>query len=81
MKKVLNILSHDIWFHIFASLSLILIVASFILPPTGMIDPSVIGAVGEITGFGALWELHVAIRRGFDAKIQHNDTTIEINKD
>lgn len=81
MKKVLNILSHDIWFHIFASLSLILIVASFILPPTGMIDPSVIGAVGEITGFGALWELHVAIRRGFDAKIQHHDTTIEINKD
>lgn len=81
MKKVLNILSHDIWFHIFASLSLILIVASFILPPTGMIDPSVIGAVGEIAGFGALWELHVAIRRGFDAKIQHHDTTIEINKD
>ena len=81
MKKVLNILSHDIWFHIFASLSLILIVASFILPPTGMIDPSVIGAVGEITGFGALWELHVAIRRGFDAKIQHHDTSIEINKD
>ena len=81
MKKVLNILSHDIWFHIFASLSLMLIVASFILPPTGMIDPSVIGAVGEITGFGALWELHVAIRRGFDAKIQHHDTTIEINKD
>ena len=81
MKKVLNILSHDIWFHIFASLSLILIVASFILPPTGVIDPSVIGAVGEITGFGALWELHVAIRKGFDAKIQHHDTTIEINKD
>lgn len=81
MKKVLNILSHDIWFHIFASLSLILIVASFILPPTGMIDPSVIGAVGEIAGFGALWELHVAIRRGFDAKIQHHDTSIEINKD
>ena len=81
MKKVLNILSHDIWFHIFASLSLILIVASFILPPTGMIDPSVIGAVGEITGFGALWELHVAIRRGFDAKISHHDTSIEINKD
>ena len=81
MKKVLNILSHDIWFHIFASLSLILIVASFILPPTGMIDPSVIGAVGEITGFGALWELHIAIRKGFDAKISHHDTSIEINKD
>ena len=81
MKKILNILSHDIWFHIFASISLILIVASFILPPTGMIDPSVIGAVGEIAGFGALWELHIAIRKGFDAKIQHHDTSIEINKD
>ena len=51
------------------------------MPPTGVIDPSVIGAVGEITGFGALWELHIAIRKGFDAKIQHQDTTIEINKD
>ena len=81
MKKVLSILSHDIWFHIFASLSLILITASFILPPTGVIDPSVIGAVGEITGFGALWELHIAIRKGFDAKVSHHDTTIEINKD
>ena len=81
MKKVLSILSHDIWFHIFASISLILIIASFILPPTGVIDPSVIGAVGEITGFGALWELHIAIRKGFDAKISHNDTSIEINKD
>ena len=81
MKKVLSILSHDIWFHIFASISLILIVASFILPPTGVIDPSVIGAVGEIAGFGALWELHIAIRKGFDAKFSHHDTTIEINKD
>ena len=81
MKKVLSILSHDIWFHIFASLSLILIVASFILPPTGVIDPSVIGAVGEIAGFGALWELHIAIRKGFDAKIQHHGTSIQINKD
>ena len=81
MKKVLSILSHDIWFHIFASISLILIVASFILPPTGMIDPSVIGAVGEITGFVALWELHIAIRKGFDAKVSHHDTSIEINKD
>lgn len=81
MKKVLSILSHDIWFHIFASLSLILIVASFIIPPTGVIDPSVIGAVGEIAGFGALWELHIAIRKGFDAKISHHDTSIEINKD
>ena len=81
MKKILNILSHDIWFHIFASSSLILIAASFILPPTGVIDPSVIGAVGEIAGFGALWELHIAIRKGFDAKISHHDTSIEINKD
>ena len=51
------------------------------MPPTGVIDTSVIGAVGEITGFGALWELHIAIRKGFDAKVSHHDTTIEINKD
>ena len=51
------------------------------MPPSGVIDPSVIGAVGEIAGFAALWELHIAIRKGFDAKVSHHDTTIEINKD
>lgn len=71
----------DVWFHIFASTSLFLIVTSFFLPPTGIIDSSVFMGVGELFAFGALWEAHIAIRKGMDAKIQHNNTTIEINND
>ena len=71
----------DVWFHIFASLSIVLIIASFILPPTGIIDNSIFMAVGELFGFGTLWEAHVAIRKGLDAKVTHNNTTIEINND
>ena len=56
-------------------------VTSFFLPPTGVIDSSVFMGVGELFGFATLWEVHIAIRKGLDAKIQHNNTTIEINND
>lgn len=69
------------WFHIFASTSIALIAASFVIPPIGIIDSSVLAATGELAGFAALWEVHVAIKKGLDAKISHNNTTIEINND
>ena len=79
MKRVVKILISDIWFHIFATTSLLLIITSFFIPPTGIIDGSVFAGVGEIFGFAALWEIHVAVKKGIDAKVTHNDTTIEIN--
>ena len=81
MRKVWNILMNDIWFHIFATTSIMLIVVSFFIPPTGVIDSSVFAGVGSLFGFAALWEVHLAIKRGIDAKISHNNTTIEINND
>lgn len=81
MRKISKILMADIWFHIFASTSLMLIVTSFFIPPAGVIDSSVFAGVGEIFGFAALWEVHVAIKKGMDAKVTHNNTTIEINND
>lgn len=81
MRKVWKILKNDIWFHIFATTSIVLIVVSFFIPPTGVIDGSVFAGVGELFGFASLWEVHLAIKRGIDAKISHNSTTIEINND
>lgn len=81
MRKVWKILKNDIWFHIFATISIVLIVVSFFIPPTGVIDGSVFAGVGELFGFAALWEVHLAIKRGIDAKVTHNNTTIEINND
>lgn len=70
---------NDIWFHIFASTAIILIGASFVIPPLGIIDSSVLAATGEIAGFCALWEIHIAIKKGLDTKIQKDNITIEIN--
>lgn len=69
----------DVWFHIFATISIILIITSFFIPPTGVIDSSVFAGVGEIFLFGALWEVHVAVKKGMDAKLTKDNITLEIN--
>lgn len=61
-----------------------LIIASFLVPPTGVIDGSVLGAVGEIFAFAALGTVIKAIDKGVDAKVQHNNTSLtigDLNKD
>ena len=59
-----------------------LFVTSFFLPPRGVIDPSVLAAVGEI---GVLYvlifklqETIESIKNGQYIKFQHNDTSIEV---
>lgn len=67
------------WLLTFASI--VLIGASFVVPPLGVIDASVLAAVGELAGFGALWTVIFAIQAGVDAKVSHGNTSIEINND
>ena len=63
--------------------TLVLMLLGFYLPPTGEISPSVLQAVGWLFGFAALAKLcdtvNVAVKAGYDAKVQHGDTKIEIN--
>lgn len=58
-----------------------LLVASFIVPPTGVIDPSVLKAAGEIFAFGTLWVIREAIKEGLSVKAVHGNTTIEVGRD
>ena len=58
-----------------------LLVASFLVPPTGVIDPSVLKAAGEIFAFGTLWVVREAIKEGLSVKATHGNTTIEVGKD
>lgn len=81
MKKVWNILNGDWLFKLFSFSSIGLITASFIVPPTGVIDPSVFAGVGEIFAFAALYEVHRAIDKGMGATIQHNNTSITLRDD
>lgn len=76
---VRDVIIADIGFHILTTVSIFLIVASFFVPPLGVIDPSIFVAVGELFAFAALWELHVAVRKGLDAKISHRDTSISLH--
>lgn len=82
-EVVVNCVLHNGWFIFFSLVAVGLIVASFVVPPTGIIEPSVLAAVGEIFAFAALGTVIKAIDKGVDAQVQHNNTTItvgDINK-
>lgn len=61
--------------------SLVLIALGFVVPPMGIIDGSVLTSVGELFGFATLAVVADAIREGYDAKITHGNTTVEVNND
>lgn len=56
-----------------------LFVASFIVPPTGAIDPSIIRAAALLFAFSTLVEAREAIREGLGVKLTHGHTTIEVH--
>lgn len=47
-----------------------LIIAGFLVPPMGVVDGSVLTAVGELFAFPTLWTVWHAIDRGIDAKMK-----------
>lgn len=59
--------------------SIVLIVTGFLLPPAGVIDGSVLSAVGELFAFATLAQLP-SIINGRNVKIEHGNTTITANK-
>lgn len=56
-----------------------LFIASFCVPPTGVIDGSVLRAGSLLFAFGSLAVLREAIREGIGAKLTHGNTTIEVH--
>ena len=70
---------HNIYFSILSLVSIVLIVVSFFLPPTGAIDPTVMAAVGEIFAFAALGTVVKAIDKDKTISLSHGDTTITVN--
>lgn len=65
--------------------AVVLVVAGFIVPPTGVIDGSVLTAVGELMGGAALLEVVIKlpqyIAAGAKARIEHGSTSITIGQD
>lgn len=65
-------------FWVCLSISIALVVAGFLVPPTGEIDGSVLTAVGELFGFATLEVVLIAIRKGVDATLRHGKTEVAI---
>ena len=76
-----NHLENNRFFIFFSIAALILIVAGFIVPPTGQIDNSVLIAVGELNGTLAIWAVIKSIDKGRSASIKHNGTEVTITGD
>jgi hypothetical protein len=58
-----------------------LIIGGFLTPPTGVIDGSVLKAVGELLLFPTLLYGFRAIELGLNVKFQKGDTSITIDND
>ena len=71
--------SHKIAFWTCLGISTALLVSSFIIPPMGVIDPSVLRAVGEIFAFSVLYVVIEALNRGTDVTLQKGDVNLHLN--
>lgn len=78
IKKIYTNINH-LSFWICLSLSIILLVISFFLPPMGAISPSVMQAVAELFAFATLGTIIQAINKGSDITLSKGDTSITVN--
>lgn len=65
-------------FYICLGVALALLIASFLLPPTGVIDPSVLKAAAILLGFAALGIVGKNLSLGKDVTFSHGDTEVTI---
>lgn len=79
MKNFYNsYLKDNLMFWVFAIISIILICVSFVLPPMGVISPSVLEGVAELFAFASLGAVYKAIGKGAQASVTHGSTTLTI---
>lgn len=75
-----NYLENNLFFWIFSIIGVLLMICAFILPPIGIIDNSVLIAVGELNGFIALGAVCKAIDKGRSTTFTHKDTSITVGE-
>ena len=72
---------HKVVFLVCLAISIVLIIASWFVPPKAQIDSSVLAAVGEIFAFAALATVIEGIDNGHKVTMQKGDVNLTINKD
>ena len=79
MKEILKVTwESNIWMRILTISSILLIIASFFVPPLGVLDGSVLAAVGELEGLGVLWIVLRAVEKGTAASFKKGDVEVDI---
>lgn len=68
-------------FYVCLSMSIILMVTGFLLPPRGVIDPSVLTACGILFGFAALAVAGQNLANGKEVTFKKDDMEVSINDD
>lgn len=84
MKRLIDIFKRAKLGWTFSAVSILLIISSFILPPTGIIDPSVLAAVGEIFAFATLYKLPdiiSSVKDGKSVKVSSGDVSVEVSSE
>ena len=66
-------------FYICLISAIVIGVVSFILPPTGVIDPSCLKFIALLFGFSALGIAGQNLANGKDVTVKHGDTTVKVN--
>ena len=68
----------NIWMRILTISSILLIITSFFVPPLGVIDGSILAAVGELEALGVLWIVLRAVEKGTGASFKKGDVEVDI---
>lgn len=76
-----NYIADNAAFWVFGVVSILLLGVSFILPPTGVINSTVLEGVAELFAFASLGAVYRAINKGVPASITHGGTTVSVNKE
>ena len=69
---------HTVAFAVCLAASIGLIVGGFFVPPTGVIDGSVLTAVGLLFGYATLGQIHSLVARGKGVVVNHGSTSISV---
>ena len=74
-------MSGHIIFIVLSLAAIILLAVGFVMPPTGVVDDSVLKSSAVLFGFAALATLMHAVDKGVGAKLEHGDTKLTIDGD
>ena len=78
MDKIIQKHEDKVIFYVCLGVAIALLATSFFLPPTGVIDPSILKAVAELLGFAALAIVGKNLAQGKEVTFNHGQTEVTI---